>query len=49
MCIAKGVIAMLAASASAQAAIIVWSPASGGNGHAYEFVEGPLVSWAACA
>lgn len=46
MCIAKGVIAMLAVSACAQAAVIVWSPASGGNGHAYEFVEGPLMSWA---
>ena len=35
----------LAAGMSAQASVIVWSEASGGNGHAFEFVEAPLIGW----
>ena len=38
-------IVSLVASASADASIIVWTEAAGGNGHAYEFVQGTLVGW----
>jgi hypothetical protein len=30
---------------SSNAAVIVWEKASGGNGHAYEFVQGALIGW----
>src|SRR5688572_6009868 len=38
-------LAGLIANASAQASVIVWDQGSGGNGHAYEYVEGSLIGW----
>jgi hypothetical protein len=38
-------LASFIASPLARASIIVWGQGSGGNGHAYEYVEGPLVGW----
>jgi hypothetical protein len=35
----------LLASSFAQASTIIWNQGSGGNGHAYEFVTAPLISW----
>ena len=37
--------ASLAACAAAQASVIMWEHGSGGNGHAYEFINAPLISW----